>query len=344
MTMRPDPTLLRRRLVRDALPVVLLAVAPLAASAVDAGWLVPVFTRMAVFALAALALHFILSVGGMVSLGHAAFFALGGYVVGIGSQHAYDETPAPFGLPGWNDMLVSLPLAFLVGALIAVPFGWVSLRTRGAYFIMITLALAQMVFYLLVSLRGYGGEDGISMWWGRNTLAGMEMSDRLVLHFLCLALLVLAWWVLTRLTASPFGRVLDGARQNESRMKALGYRPLAYQVGAFALSGGIVAVAGALMANVDEFVSPGQGHWTVSGEFLVIVILGGLGSLSGAVWGALVLLGLEEVLMEITQHWAVILGPLLVVIVLFARGGVGGLLDRLNLGRSKAGEARDDTA
>ncbi|WP_404380739.1 branched-chain amino acid ABC transporter permease [Caenispirillum salinarum] len=337
--MRPDSPTLRRRLIRDGLPMLLLAVAPLAAMAVDAGWLVPVFTRMAVFALAAMALHFILSIGGMVSLGHAAFFAIGGYVVGIGSQHAYDETPAPFGLPGWNDMLISLPAAFVVGALIAVPFGWVSLRTRGAYFIMITLALAQMVFYLLVSLRAYGGEDGISMWWGRNTVAGLEMSDRLALHAVCLVILALAWWVLTRMTTAPFGRVLDGARQNEGRMKALGYRPLAYQIGAFALSGGIVAVAGALMANVDEFVSPGLGHWTVSGELLVIVILGGLGSLSGAVWGAVVLLGLEEILMEFTQHWAVILGPLLVVIVLFARGGVGGFLDRLNMGKRHDADA-----
>lgn len=340
--MPPD---LRRRLIRDGLPVLLLALAPLAAQAVDAGWLVPVFTRMAVFALAALALHFILGLGGMVSLGHAAFFALGGYVVGIGSQHAWDETPAPFGLPGWNDMLLSLPGAFLVGALVAVPFGWLALRTRGAYFIMITLALAQMVFYLLVSLRTYGGEDGISMWWGINTFAGLDMSDRLALHALCLGLLVLVFWLLTRMTAAPFGRVLDGARQNEARMRALGYRPLGYQIGAFALSGGITAVAGALMANVDAFVSPGLGHWTVSGELLVIVILGGIGSLSGAIWGAIVLLGLEEALKEITQHWAVILGPLLVVIVLFARGGVGGLLDRLGARRAEpAGEASDDAA
>lgn len=332
-----DP--LRRRLIRDLPPFLLLALAPLAAQALDAGWLIPVFTRMALFALAALALHFILSVGGMVSLGHAAFFAVGGYVVGIGSHHAFEETPTPlFGLPGWTDMLVSLPLAFVMGAVLALPFGWVSLRTRGAYFIMITLALAQMMFYLLVSLRAYGGEDGISMWWGINTLAGLEMSGRLGLHWLSLAVLVAVWALLTRLTASPFGRVLDGARQNEARMSALGYRPLAYQVGAFALSGGIVAVAGALMANVDAFVSPGLGHWTVSGEFLVIVILGGIGSLSGAVWGAIVLLGLEEILREVTEHWAVILGPLLVVIVLFARGGVGGLMDRL--GARRGGETR----
>lgn len=115
MTMQAATMTFRRRLIRDGLPMLLLALAPLAATVVDAGWLVPVFTRMAVFALAAMALHFTLSIGGMVSLGHAAFFAIGGYVVGIGSQHAYDETPAPFGLPGWNDMLVSLPAAFVVG-------------------------------------------------------------------------------------------------------------------------------------------------------------------------------------------------------------------------------------
>lgn len=323
---------------RDLLPFVLLAAAPLAAAFAGADWLVPVFTRMAVFALAAMALDFILGVGGMVSLGHAAFFALGGYVVGIGSVHAYDGTATPFlGLPGWNDLLASLPLAFLVGALIALPFGWVSLRTRGAYFIMITLALAQMVYYGLVGLTAYGGDDGISMWWGHNTLAGFETSDRLALHFLCLALLAATFVVLRRMRAAPFGRVLDGARQNEARMRALGYRPLAYQIGAFALSGGIVAVAGALMANVDEVVSPGMGHWTVSGELLVIVILGGIGSLSGAVWGAVVLLGLEEGLKEITEHWPIILGPLLVVIVLFARGGIAGLLGRLDKARGEGG-------
>lgn len=329
-----------RAVLRDALPFAVLAAAPVAATLAGADWLVPVFTRMAVFALAAMALDFILGVGGLVSLGHAAFFALGGYVVGIGSHHAFDGSPTPFfGLPGWNDLLVSLPLAFVVGAVIALPFGWVSLRTRGAYFIMITLALAQMVYYGLVGLTSYGGDDGISMWWGHNTLAGFETADRIVLHFLCLALLVVAFVVLKRLRAAPFGRVLDGARQNEARMRALGYRPLAYQVGAFAVSGGIVAVAGALMANVDEFVSPGMGHWTISGELLVIVILGGIGSLSGAVWGAVVLLGLEEGLREITEHWPIILGPLLVVIVLFARGGIAGLVARLGKGGGRAGSA-----
>lgn len=325
-------------LLRDALPFLVLAVAPVVATLAGADWLVPVFTRMAVFALAAMALDFILGVGGMVSLGHAAFFAVGGYVVGIGSQHVAESTPTPFGVPGWDDLLISLPLAFTVGVLIALPFGWVSLRTRGAYFIMITLALAQMVYYGLVGLTSYGGDDGISMWWGRNTVAGAALPNRLALHFLCLGLLVAAFVVLKRLCAAPFGRVLDGARQNEARMRALGYRPLPYQIGAFALSGGIVSVAGALMANVDEFVSPGMGHWTISGELLVIVILGGIGSLSGAVWGAVVLLGLEEGLKEITEHWPILLGPLLVVIVLFARGGLTGLLDRLGSRRAQGGD------
>ncbi len=317
---------LDRHGVVAAVVLVALGLAPLAAWLTGETYLISIFTRIAIYALAAMSLDFILGYGGMVSFGHAAFLGIGAYVAGVLSLHAYEATPLLLGLPGSNQALVVWPLAFLVAGAFAAVIGLVSLRTRGVYFIMITLAFAQMIYFFFVSLEPYGGDDGLSLWWGRNRLGPLELDGRLTFFYVVFAILVAALIVFRRLIHSRFGRVLRGCRQNERRMRALGYEPLPYRLAAFCIAGGVCGLAGALLANQTEFVSPALMHWSRSGQLMVMVILGGMGSLGGAVLGAGTLLLMEEVLISYTEHWQVILGPFLILVVLFARRGLVGLV------------------
>jgi branched-chain amino acid transport system permease protein len=214
-------------------------------------------------------------------------------------------------------MLVSGLLALLIGAL--------SLRTTGVYFIMITLAFAQMLYFLMISIPTYGGEDGLNIW-ERSEIPLLDLYDSKTFYYTCLVLLLLCLWVCKRFVKSRFGMVLQGCRQNEIRMKALGYPVYRYKLTAFVISGMIAGLAGALSANHTEFVGPGLMHWTRSGEIMIMVILGGMGSLFGAVLGSASLLLMEEVLSGLTEHWMIFLGPILVLVVLFARKGLYGLL------------------
>jgi branched-chain amino acid transport system permease protein len=302
-----------------------LVLVPPIAALFDNPFLTTMVNRALIFALAALALDFIMGYGRLVSFGHAAFFGLGAYTVGILSTHAAQEMPLAFGWTGTNEALVVWLLAMLVSGFYALIVGLISLRTSGVYFIMITLAFAQLVFFAFVSLSKYGGEDGLALW-GRNTLAGFGLDRQVGFYYLCLTLLLAAWYILHRLVHSRFGRVVQGSRQNELRMRALGYNPFPYKLVAFVISGALTGLAGALIANNNEFVDPSLMSWMQSGNFLVIVLLGGLSSLIGPIYGALALLLMEEVLISVTEHWQVILGPLLVLVVLFFRGGIYGVL------------------
>ncbi|PWG61057.1 branched-chain amino acid ABC transporter permease [Spiribacter halobius] len=322
----------RRLLAAAVLVVGLLALPPLA-SAFGNPYLVTLVTRALIYALAALALDFVMGYGRLVSFGHAAFLGLGAYTVGILNTHALQALPLVGGWSGSNEALVAWPLAMLVAAAYALPVGAISLRTSGVYFIMITLAFGQLVFYLFNSLSAYGGQDGLPLWLP-NTVAGREMLEGPAFYYLCLGILLVVWAFLQRVVRSPFGRVLVGCRENPRRMRALGYRPYPYQLAAFVLSAALTGLAGALLANQQTFVSPSLMHWSQSGELLVIVLLGGLATLIGPIWGALALLVLEEVLVTVTEHWQLVLGPLLVLVVLFFRNGLQGALD----GRG----ARDD--
>ena len=305
-----------------------LAAAPLAAEATGNGYFISVMTRILIYGLAAMSLDFILGFGGLVSLGHAAFFGIGAYVAAILSFHTYENTPVFLGLPGSNEALVVWPLAMVASGVFAAAVGWVSLRTRGVYFIMITLAFGQMLFYFAISLEAYGGDDGMSLWWGRNVLAGVELSSRTVFYYVCLVLLIAALVLFSRLVHSPFGRALRAARDNEPRIRAIGIDPIRPRLAAFALSGAVVGLAGALLTNQAEFVSPDILRWTRSGELLIMVILGGMGTLVGGVVGALALLMMEEVLIAFTEYWQVYLGPILIAVVLYARGGLWGFVAR----------------
>jgi branched-chain amino acid transport system permease protein len=311
-----------------------LAVAfPHAMAALDLAFYTSLATRILIFALAALSLDLILGHGGLVSFGHAAFMGIGGYTVGILFHHQAMGTPL-LGVAAATSAFVAWPLAMLVAGLWALAIGWVCLRTRGVFFIMITLAFAQMLFYLFVSLRAYGGEDGIPLW-SRSGFAGLiDLESNLTLYYVCLAILVAAVATMWHVVRSPFVQVLRGAKDNERRMLALGYPVLRHQLVAFVISGMAAGLAGVLLANATGFVGPAYMHWTRSGELIVMVVLGGMGTVAGPVIGAAALVLLEEFVPEVLElihagwgeHWRIVLGPLLLAVVLFARHGLHGLL------------------
>ncbi len=296
--------------------LILLAAVPAVANAADMGFATSLVTRIMIYAIAALSLDLILGYGAMVSFGHAAFVGIGAYAVGIASAHDLWDATATF------------PIAILAAGLFALATGAISLRTRGVYFIMITLAFGQMAYFTASSLSDYGGDDGLTMW-GRSEVLGMTpFEDDTAFYYVVLGCLAGCFVFARAVVGSRFGRVIAGVRENRLRMQAVGFNPYAYQLVAYVIAGMMAGLAGALMANQTEFVSPSTMSWQRSGDLIIMVVLGGIGTLHGAVLGAIVYLTLEEVLSHVTEHWRVIFGPLLILMVLYARGGLGRLLGR----------------
>ena len=301
---------------------------PLWAVVADEPFTITLATRAAILALAAVGLNIALGIGGLVSLGHAAFFGLGGYAMGILAFHAQSFTPlelGPLTIAGTKSMPVIWLVAVIVSALAAWVIGLLSLRTSGVYFIMITLAFGQMFFYFAISWGAYGGEDGLSIYVrngfpGLNTLVPIQFFG-IAFVALCVAL-VLQW----RLRASPFGLALNAARQSPARAEAVGLNPMRLRLLAFVISGAITGLAGALFADLNRFVSPTMFSWQLSGELIILIIIGGVGRLMGPVIGAALFVALEHWLGGLTEFWHIWLGVVLLLIVLFARGGVIGLL------------------
>ncbi len=306
----------------------LLAVPP-AAQAADAPFWIDVVSRILIFALAAISLDLVLGYGGMVSFGHAAFVGVGAYVVAILAHHAAAGTPVtswPIAVPGTRSALIAWPAAALASAAVAFLVGLVSLRTTGVYFIMITLAFAQMIYFFFVSLESYGGDDGIGLDARSGTAGLLDLHDETVFYYLVAGILVIVLALCRRLVRSRFGMVVQGSRENDRRMQALGFPTYRYRLVCFTISGAIAGLAGALLANQTEFVSPAFLHWSRSGELIVMVVLGGVGTLFGPVLGAAAFLLLEDVLSGYTQHWMILFGPALILIVLFARRGLLGAI------------------
>lgn len=291
----------------------MLAALPALAGALHQPFWISAVTRILILALAAVSLDLIVGYGGMVSFGHAAYFAVGGYTVGILAQNGIDSA------------LVAWLAAIALSAALAAVVGALSLRTSGIFFIMITLAFAQMVFFTLLAVKAWGSNDGLPLA-ARSVVPGLDLRDANVLYFVCLALLVAFVAVAAQLVESRFGIVLRGARRSERRLLALGFPTFRYKLVAFVIAGAGAGLSGALWAEYARFVSPDMASWSRSGEFLVMVILGGIGTLAGAVYGAAVLIGLESLLSGFTQHWMLPLGAILLVIVLFAKRGLYGWL------------------
>ncbi|MGJ5076270.1 branched-chain amino acid ABC transporter permease [Bradyrhizobium oligotrophicum] len=283
-------------------------------------FILTLFTRIVILALAALSLNLIMGYGGMMSFGHAAYLGIGGYAVGILAQEGIGSGYAQFAV------------AIVVSALYALVIGALSLRTRGVYFIMITLAFAQMAYYVASGLARYGGDDGLTVY-KRSDFGGLiNLGNRVQFYYLCLFCLLAVVVLIWRIVNSRFGLVLQGLRSNEQRMQAIGFPSKRYKLACFVIAGMLCGLSGALLANNTDFVSPAVMYWTRSGDLMVMVILGGMGTLMGPVVGSVVFLVLEEVLSQITEYWALIMGPLLLLIVLFGRGGIMGMLGRLNRG------------
>ena len=316
--LKPVPSVLEHTLqLRWSLPFLALLLAlPLAAYSVGDTFYVGMATRVLVFALAASSLNLILGFGGMVSFGHAAFLGIGAYSVAILMQN------------GIASAWIAWPLAILLTALVSLLIGWISLRTQGVYFIMITLAFAQMLYYLVISLKAYGGDDGLSLAARSSVGGGIDLSNDVHLYYLSLGALLMAMVFMVRLLNARFGHALQAIRENEVRMTALGFAVFRYKLAAFTLAGAVAGLAGVLFANLNGFVSPAMMQWSQSGMLMMMVILGGVGHLYGGVIGAIAFLLLEEFLSHYTMHWQLGLGAVLLAVVLFAPNGITSLLKR----------------
>jgi branched-chain amino acid transport system permease protein len=313
----------RQQIVIALIALALLAAVPAVAAWLDRPFLVDMFARIMIFAIAAVSLDLILGYGGMVSFGHAVYIGIGAYAVGILSYYGVDNG------------FVQFPLALVAAAIAALVIGAMSLRTSGVYFIMITLAFAQMLYFLGISLEEFGGDDGLPT--NRSEFAGLiDLYDAGQFYYLVFAACALVLYLCHRIVGSRFGMVIRGAKSNNPRMGAIGFPTYRYRLAAFVIAGAMCGLAGALFANWNEFASPGYMHWTRSGEIMIMVILGGMGTLIGPLLGAAGFLLLEEYLPEIMEavwpgtgdHWMVVFGPMLILIVLFARGGLHALINR----------------
>lgn len=314
-------------ILNAALMALILGVA-LVAWLTDAPFIVTLATRAVIFAIAGVGLNVALGFGGLVSFGHAAFFGLGGYAMGILAYHAQTYTPLmdwPFAVEGTVSMPVIWLVAITVSAIAALAIGALSLRTTGVYFIMITLAFSQMFYYFAISWTAYGGEDGLSIY-VRNQFPGLNTMDPIQFFAICYVLLVVVVLLVHRAAHSSFGLMLRAARQNEERVNAVGHAPYRLYLTAFVISGAITGLAGALFADLNRFVSPTMLSWHTSGEIMVFVILGGVGRVFGPVAGAALFILLEHLLGGLSDHWHVYLGAILLGVVLFARGGLYGLI------------------
>ncbi len=300
---------------------ILLALVPPLAEAFNEPFYLSLFARIMIFAIAAVSLDLILGYGGMISFGHAAYIGIGAYAVAVMSFYEIDN--------GW----LQLPLAIVASALVALVIGVISLRTSGIYFIMITLAFTQMLYFLGISLEVYGGDDGIDT--NRSEFVSwFDLTEDFNLYYLILGFLMLTVFFTYRLINSRFGMVIRGSHSNEQRMQTIGFQTFRYRLAAFVIAGAICGVAGFLLANLTEFLTPEYMHWFRSGEIMIMVLLGGMGSLFGPVFGAAAYILLEEWIPELLEvmnsgwgeHWWIVFGPVLIVIVLYAKRGLWGLI------------------
>ncbi len=307
-----------------AICLVLLAVVPPVSFYAGQPFHVDLATRLVCLSIAAVSLNLILGYGGMVSFGHAAFIGIGAYSVGIPAYHAtYGEFDLIASYNGW----FHIALALVVSAIFAAITGAISLRTRGVYFIMITMAFGQMVFFLFVSMETYGGDDGLTID-VRSELPLIDLDKPLQLYFLCYGSLLGALFIVHRMVNSRFGMAIQGAKGNELRMQSIGYNTYVYRLVAYIISGAMCGYAGFLLGNFTTFISPEMMDWTRSGELMFMVILGGAATLVGPILGAVAFILLEEILSGFTIYWHLPFGVLLILCVLFARGGLMGFVSQ----------------
>jgi branched-chain amino acid transport system permease protein len=270
-----------------------------------------------ILAIAAASLNLILGHGGMISFGHAAYLGIGAYCVGIPAYYGLDNGP------------LQIFLAVTVSGIFALITGAICLRTKGVYFIMITMAFTQMVFFGFVSVEEYGGDDGLVIDTRSNFGSFINIENNINLYYFILVSLIICLFLIHKITRSRFGLVIEGSRSNEQRMRSIGFDTYRYRLICYVIAGCICGYAGALLGNFTNFISPEMMDWAASGELIFMVILGGTGSLLGPVFGAAAFVILEEWLSSLTLYWHFIFGALLIIVVLFARGGINGIVTYL---------------
>jgi branched-chain amino acid transport system permease protein len=316
----PSTGLVRPRFLINAGLVLILALIPVYAVATGDTFALTLFTRVVILAMAALSLNLIMGFGGMVSFGHAAYLGIGGYAVGILAKE------------GIGSGFVQWPVAVAASACYALVVGALSLRTRGVYFIMITLAFAQMVYYVAIGLDRYGGDDGLTIY-QRSTFGGLvDLNNKALFYYLCLVLLLASIYLVWRIVNSRFGMVIQGARSNERRMRAIGFPTFRYRLVCFVIAGAMCGLAGALLANHTNFISPAMMQWTRSGDLIVMAVLGGMQAMFGPLIGAVTYLLLEEGLSRVTEFPNLILGPVLLLVAIAFHGGIDGLIGGVRRG------------
>ena len=286
----------------------------------DEPYLTTLTTKIVILSIAGIGLNFVLGYGGLVSFGHAAFFGVGGYVAGILAIHA-QNSEILFFFKGSNQIIIVWFISILICSLLAFLIGYFSLRTSGVYFIMITLAFAQMLYYFSISWPAYGGEDGLSIY-VRNLFPLFNTMNPMIFYFICLAWLVIFLSSLKVILNSPLGLVLKSCKANEERVKSVGINPFKVKLIAFVISGAITGLAGSLYTDLNRFVSPSVLSWHMSGEIMVLVILGGVARLYGPILGAVFYIILEQTLGGISENWQFWLGFIIILEVLFARAGL----------------------
>jgi branched-chain amino acid transport system permease protein len=320
------------RLTESLLPhlVILAALAmiPLISWWLRDPFLIRLFTRIVIFAAAAVALNLVLGFAGLVSLLHAGFMGMGGYVVGILAFHESNAVPLGFGMfviPGTSDLLIGLPVAAVACALLAVLTGLVCLRSVGVYFIMITLAFNQMIYYFFVALQIYGGDDGLQITVPLY-IGGARLPKGAGYFYICLAFLALVLLLFRRIVGSEFGVVLGALRQNERRVAAVGVPALAYKLVAFAISGAVAGIAGIFLAGSQNFVSPADLSWIRSADLAIVAVLGGVSVTWGPVLGAVAFYVAELWLSSLTVHWLLPFGILVILIGALLNGGLADIV------------------
>ncbi len=308
------------RLAVNIVLLLILGLLPVYAALTGDTFVVTLFTRVLILAMAALSLNLIMGYGGMVSFGHAAYLGIGGYAVGILAKEGIDS-----GFVQW-------PVAIGASALFALVVGALSLRTRGVYFIMITLAFAQMIYYVAIGLERYGGDDGLTIY-KRSQFGGLvDLNNQTFFYYLCLALLLAGVYAVWRIVNSRFGLVIQGARSNERRMRAIGFPTFRYKLVCFVIAGAMCGLAGALLANQTNYISPAMMEWTRSGDLIVMAVLGGMRAAFGPLIGAMTFLLLEDWLSRVTDYPNLVIGPLLLIVAIYVNGGIDGLLGRARRG------------
>ena len=316
---------MKKENLTNLLTTLFLLLSPLLAIALDQPYYVDLISRVIIIAIAAVGLNLALGYGGMVSFGHAAAFGIGGYISGVAAYHAFNGSYLIGTIPGTNSMLSIWACVLIVSAIISFLIGIISLRTKGVYFIMITLAFAQMIYYFAISFPKYGGEDGLPIH-TRNTFFFLDTESPIIFFAICFILLLLSLLLTKVIMGSRFGAALTMAKLNEVRLETAGIEPLPIKLIAFVISGMITAIAGALFADLNGFVGPSMLSWHRSGELMVIIILGGVGRLFGPILGAIAFVMLETVVGGFTERWQFFLGLTLLAVVMFGKGGIIGLV------------------